>query len=194
LAHDDDSDASLMGRAAGGDPAAFDVLVRRWKNRVFRLALRFVRRPEDAEDMTQEVFMKVYRTAASYRRDAPFEHWLLRIATNTCVDRLRAARRRPEEVLSAITPDAAGWLDRALGGRSLRAIEIESARATAADLLATLSPKDRTVLVLLDLEGRSAQEVAAAIGSTRAAVKVRAMRARRALRRLAERGPRARPS
>ena len=194
MAHEDDSDASLMGRAAGGDPAAFDVLVRRWKNRVFRLALRFVRRPEDAEDMTQEVFMKVFRTAATYRMDAPFEHWLLRIATNTCVDRLRAARRRPEDVLSAITPDAATWLDRALGGRSLRALEIESARRTAGELLSTLSPKDRAVLVLLDLEGLSAQQVAAAIGSTRAAVKVRAMRARRALRRIALRAPRGRPS
>ena len=189
MAHDDDSDASLMGRAAGGEPAAFDVLVRRWKNRVFRLALRFVRRPEDAEDMTQEVFMKVYRTAASYRRDAPFEHWLLRIATNTCVDRLRAARRRPEEVLSALAADPAAWLDRALGGQSLRDLEMESARTTAAELLATLPPKDRMVLVLLDLEGRSAQEVAAAIGSTRGAVKVRALRARRALRRLALRAP-----
>ena len=91
-AHDDESDASLMGRAARGDPAAFDDLVLRWKNRVFRLALRFFRRPEDAEDVTQEVFMKVYRTAATYRMDAPFEHWLLRIATNTCRDRMRSTR------------------------------------------------------------------------------------------------------
>ncbi len=189
LAHDDESDASLMGRAAGGDPAAFDVLVRRWKNRVFRLALRFFRRPEDAEDVTQEVFMKVYRTAATYRMDAPFEHWLLRISTNACLDRLRSQSRRPEEVLSAITPDAGAWLDRALGGSALEALQAEAAKETAAELLATLPPKDRTVLVLLDLEGLSAREVAAATGSTRAAVKVRAMRARRALRRLAL-GPR----
>jgi len=184
LAREDESDASLMGRAARGDPAAFDALVRRWKNRVFRLALRFFRRPEDAEDVTQEVFMKVYRTAGSYRMDAPFEHWLLRIATNACRDRLRALRRRPEEVLSRITADAGGWLDRALSGAALLAQQAEAAKETAAELLATLPPKDRAVLVLLDLEGLSAWEVAAATGSTRAAVKVRAMRARRALRRL----------
>ena len=184
-AHDDESDASLMGRAAGGDPAAFDVLVRRWKNRVFRLALRFFRRPEDAEDVSQEVFMKVYRTAASYRMEAPFEHWLLRIATNACRDRLRSLRPRPEEVLSAITPDAGAWLDRALSGVALQAQQAEAAKEAAVELLATLPPKDRTVLVLLDLEVLSAREVAAATGSTRAAVKVRAMRARRALRRLA---------
>ena len=190
MAHDDESDASLMGRAAGGDPAAFDVLVRRWKNRVFRLALRYFRRPEDAEDVTQEVFLKVYRTAATYRKDAPFEHWLLRVSTNACLDRLRASRRRREEVLSTITPDAGAWLDRALGGTSLEAQQADTARGLAAELLSTLAPKDRAVLVLMDIEGLSARETAAAIGSTRAAVKVRAMRARRALRRLALSVPR----
>jgi len=189
LAHDDESDASLMGRAAGGDPAAFDVLVRRWKNRVFRLALRFFRRPEDAEDVVQEVFLKLYRTSAIYRSEAPFEHFLLKIATNACVDRLRDRRRRREEVLSSITSDSAAWLDRALGGAALQAQQAEAARTLAAELLATLRPMDRTVLVLMDLEGLTSREAAAATGSTRAAVKVRAMRARRALRRLAQRLP-----
>ena len=189
MPHDDESDASLMGRAAGGDPAAFEVLVRRWKNRVYRLALRFFRRPEDAEDVTQEVFLKLYRTAPTYRSDAPLEHFLLKIATNTCVDRLRDTRRRREEVLSAITPDARAWLDRALGGAALEAQQAVAAKGLAADLLATLPPKDRMVLVLMDLEGLTSSEVAAATGSTRAAVKVRAMRARRALRRFAERPP-----
>ena len=189
MAHDDESDASLMERAAGGDPAAFDVIVRRWKNRVFRLAMRFFRRPEDAEDVTQEVFLKLYRTAATYRSDAPFEHYLLRVATNACIDRLRATRRRREEVLSALAADTGAWLDRALAGEALEAQQAEAAKGLAAELLATLPPRDRTVLVLMDLEGLSAREVAEATGSTRAAVKVRAMRARRALRRLAGRIP-----
>jgi len=189
LVHDDESDASLMQKAAGGDPAAFDVLVRRWKTRVFRLALRFFRRPEDAEDIVQEVFLKLYRTAATYRSDAPFEHYLLRVATNACIDRLRDTRRRREEVLSALTTDAGAWLDRALGGTALEAQQAEAAKGLAAELLATLPPKDRMVLVLLDLEGLSALEVAEATGSTRAAVKVRAMRARRSLRRLVQRFP-----
>ncbi len=185
MAHDDESDASIMGKAAGGDPAAFDALVRRWKNRIYRLALRFFRRPEDAEDVTQEVFLKLYRAAATYRSGAPLEHYLMKIATNACLDRLRERRRRPEQVLSGITPDAGAWLDRALAGVALETQQAEAAKGLAAELLATLPPKDRTVLVLLDLEGLSTQEVAAATGSTRAAVKVRAMRARRALRRIA---------
>lgn len=162
---DDASDASLLARAAAGEAAAFDVLVGRRNNRVFRLALRFFRRPEDAEEIAQEVFLKLYRT-------------------RTCVDRLRDRRRRPESVLADVTPDASAWLDAALTGAALEAQQAEAARTLAADLLATLPPKDRMVLVLLDLEGLSAREVAAATGSTRAAVKVRAFRARRALRRL----------
>jgi len=189
LVDDDASDASLMRKVAGGDPAAFDILVGRWRSRVFRLALRFFRRPEDAEDVAQEVFLKLYQTAASYRSEAPLEHFLLRIATNACVDRLRESRRRRERVLSAITPEAGAWLDRALSGAALEAQEAEAAKGLAAELLATLPPKDRTVLVLMDLEGLTAQEVAEATGSTRAAVKVRAMRARRALRRIARRLP-----
>ena len=187
---DDASDASLLARAAAGEAAAFDLLVGRWKNRLFRLALRFFRRPEDAEEIAQEVFLKVYRMAASYRSDAPFEHWLLRIATNTCVDRLRERRRRREDILADITPDAGAWLDAALAGASQEAQQAEAARALAADLLDSLPPKDRMVLVLMDLEGLSAREVAASTGSTRAALKVRALRARRALRRLADGIPR----
>jgi len=183
---DDASDASLLARAAAGEAAAFDQLVGRWKSRLYRLALRFFRRPEDAEEVAQEVFLKLYRMAASYRSDAPFEHWLLRIATNTCVDRLRERRRRREEVLAEITPEADAWLDAALAGTAQEARQAETARTLAADLLDRLPPRDRMVLVLMHLEGLSAREVAAVTGSTRGAVKVRALRARRALRRLAE--------
>ncbi len=182
-----DTDAELVARAAAGDVDAFEELVRKWKDRVFRLAFRFFRRREDAEDVAQEVFLRMFRAIGSYRSDAPFEHWLLRIATNVSRDELRERRRKPAVVLSDITGEPAAWLDRALSGAALVAAEAGRARALAADLLDSLSPGDRIVLVLMDLEGMSAAETAAATGSTRGAVKVRAMRARRALCRLAER-------
>jgi RNA polymerase sigma-70 factor (ECF subfamily) len=187
---DDEPDSSLASRAAGGDGRALDALVVRWRDRVFRLAHRVLRRPEDADDVAQEVFLKMVRSIGTYRSDAPFEHWLLRIATNTCRDHLRERRRRPAAVLADMTDDASAWLDRALSGASLAATEAESARILASNLLDTLHPKDRMILVLLDLEGRSTEEIAAILGSTRAAIKVRAMRARRALRQLTERLPR----
>lgn len=186
---DEASDASLIARAAAGEEAAFDLLVARWKDRVFRLALRFFRRPEDAEEVAQEVFLKVYRSAASYRSEAPFENWLLRIATNACRDRLRQRRVRRETLLADVAENPAVWLDAALSGTSLEVAQAEAARRVAFQLLDTLPPKDRVVLVLMDLEGRSAAEIAAMTGSTRAAVKVRAFRARRALRRLADSVP-----
>ena len=159
---------------------SFDDLVARWKVRVFRLAGRFFPRPEDAEDVTQEVFLKVFRSLPTFRGDAPLEHWILRIATTTCQDELRRRQRRPE----ARTHDAATLLERALAGKALDAAEATAASSLAADLLDRLPPRDRVVLTLLDLEGFSAAEVADFTGSTRAAVKVRAMRARRALRRM----------
>jgi RNA polymerase sigma-70 factor, ECF subfamily len=174
-------------RAAAGESSAFDVLVLRHRDRVFRLCRRFFRRPEDAEEAAQETFLKVYQALARYRESAPFDHWLLRIATNTCRDLLRHRRRRPEAVLADITDAPAEWLDAALRGASLEQVEAEHARALAARLLDTLPPKDRIVLVLMDLEGMTAAEVANVTGSTRGAVKVRAMRARRALGKLAER-------
>lgn len=187
---DDDLDASLLARVAGGEAAAFDRLVERWTPRVFRLALRFFRRPEDAEEVAQEVFLRLHRAAGTYRAGAPFENWLLRIATNVCRDRLRRKRTRKETLVADIAEDASGWLDLALRGAALEVARAEAARDLAADLLNRLPPKDRIVLVLMDLEGFSSEEVAAATGSTRAAVKVRAMRARRALRRLAASVPR----
>ncbi|HEV8120773.1 MAG TPA: sigma-70 family RNA polymerase sigma factor [Candidatus Polarisedimenticolia bacterium] len=178
---------------------SFDDLVARWKVRVFRLAGRFFPRPEDAEDVAQEVFLKVFRSLGSYRGEAPLEHWILRIATTTCQDELRRRRRRPETTVSAAAgalrgngadagaPDAVSpeaLLERALAGKALDAAEAAAARSVAADLLDRLPARDRVVLTLLDLEGFSAAEVADFTGSTRAAVKVRAMRARRALRRM----------
>lgn len=185
-----DEEALLVARAAAGEAEAFDDLVRRFKNRVFRLARRFVRRYEDAEEIVQEVFLKVHRALPGYRSGAPFEHWILRVATNACRDALRRRRRRGEVAVSQIASDPGSWLDAALSGASLEAGRAEAARQLAADLLDLLPPKDRIVLVLMDLEGLSAAEVAAATGSTRAAVKVRAMRARRSLRRIAGRVPR----
>jgi RNA polymerase sigma-70 factor (ECF subfamily) len=181
---DEATDAELARRAAAGEAAAFDALAARWSGRVYRLARRFFRRAEDAEEVVQETLLKAWRALGSYRAEAPFEHWLLRIATRTCYDALRERRRRRETLMAEITEDAGRWLDAALKGASLETAHAEEARRVAASLLETRPPKDRVVLVLLDLEGMPAADVAAATGSTRAAVKVRAMRARRALRRL----------
>lgn len=162
----------LIAACRRGDEAAFAALVRRHQRRVFRLAGRFFRRPEDVEDVAQETFLRAWRKLGSYRAEAPFEHWLTRLCLNACYQRLR--RQRPEESGAELpeggegrTPDPAA------------ALEVRR-------LLARLAPADRFVLLLLDGEGWSSEEIAARLGWTRSRVKVRAHRARRRLRRLVE--------
>lgn len=163
-------ESRLVEQAKGGDQAAFGALVRQHQRRVFRLVGRFFRRPQDVDDVAQEVFLVVWRKLGSYRGDAPFEHWLTRVCLNQCYQQLR--RRKVEEVdLTAAGEPAATPVD-------------PTAVVEAARLLARLPAKDRFLLLLLDGEGWSTEEIAARLGWSRANVKVRAHRARGKLRRL----------
>ncbi|MCB1056905.1 MAG: RNA polymerase sigma factor [Acidobacteria bacterium] len=168
-----DSEAGLVLAAQRGDQAAFGALVRRHQRRVFRLVGRFYRHPEDVDDLAQETFLLAWRKLGSYRRDAPFEHWLTRLCLNQCYQELR--KRRPREVdLEAVRDTPAPCQ-----GDPTAALD-------AARLLAQLPPKDRFLLLLLDGEGWSTEEIAERLGWSRSNVKVRAHRARKALRRRVE--------
>lgn len=161
---------SWIAASLDGDRDAFDELVRRYQQRVFRLAGRFFRRPEDVEDVAQETFLTVWRKLHTYAAKAPFEHWLTRVCTRCCYARLR---QRP-------APEPLENIDRPVGpGDPSAPIELER-------LLAHLKPADRMVLLLLDGEGWSTAEIADRLGWTRTNVKVRAHRARTRLRRLVE--------
>ena len=161
-----------VAAARKGDQAAFGELVRRHQRRVFQLAGRFFRRPEEVEDVAQETFLQVWRKLHTYAARAPFEHWLTRVCLNCCYARLRK-RKVVEEPL-----------DESLSGaRSDPTLGVEVER-----LLARLAPADRFVLILLHGEGHSVREIAEKLGWSRANVKVRAHRARKKLRRLLEEG------
>ena len=153
-----------------GDRDAFAELVRRYQQRVFRLAGRFFRRPEDVEEVAQETFLTVWRKLHTYAARAPFEHWLTRVCLRCCYARLRQ-RPAPEPLEDADRPVAPGD---------------PAARVELERLLARLKPADRMVLLLLDGEGWSTAEIADRLGWTRANVKVRAHRARARLRRVVE--------
>lgn len=164
-----DADAPLVARSRQGDPDAFGELVARHQARVFRLAGRLFRRREEVEDVAQETFLRAWTRLASYRGEAPFEHWLTRLALRCAYDRLR--RQRPEDEIvhepEAPRPDP-------------------DARLEVERLLARLAPADRMVLLLLEGEGWSTAEIAGRLGWTQVNVKVRAHRARRKLRAWAE--------
>jgi RNA polymerase sigma-70 factor (ECF subfamily) len=154
-----------------GDQGAFAALVRAHERRVFRLAGRFFRHREDAEEVAQETFLRAWSKLAGYRADAPFEHWLTRICLNCCYERLRRRHIRTEELL----PETAA----APSHDPTAAVEVER-------LLRRLSPADRFVLLLLDGEGWPVEEIAHRVGWSASNVKVRAHRARKLLRRLLE--------
>jgi RNA polymerase sigma-70 factor (ECF subfamily) len=150
---------------------------------VFKVAGRFFRQRSLVEEAAQEVFLKAFTQLGTYEGRGPMEGWLTRIATNTCLNILRAAKRRPELTASDLTEDQNHWLDRKLsdaGSELHRANERTLVAADLADrLLGTLSPEDRLTLTLIDGEDASVREVAEMTGWSEAKVKVRAFRARR---------------
>jgi RNA polymerase sigma factor (sigma-70 family) len=161
---------------------------------LYPLVIRIVRshlpRRMAEEDLAQEVFVKLFRRLHQYQPHAgvPLEHWVSRLAVRTCLDALRAERRRPELRWSDLSEDEAAWLD-VMVTDAPAGPELTSAAALEVieQLLAQLSPPDRLVITLLDLEQLSVNEIAQQTGWSATRVKVRAFRARRKLRVLASR-------
>jgi RNA polymerase sigma-70 factor, ECF subfamily len=184
-------DLRLVRRVLDGDQEAFTLLVRRHQRQVAAMAGRFFRRREAVEDVAQEVFVKAYQALASFRGDVPLAHWLARITTNTCYDRLRAQRRAQEIAVSELAGAPADFWERLEAPGTAHDDTFwrrEDARLTAEALLARLSPADRLLLTLLVLQELDVAEVARLTGWSRVNVKVRALRARRRMRRLLEKG------
>lgn len=158
--------------------------MRRYSPRVFSVASRFFRQRSLVEEAAQEVFLKAYTQLGSFEGRGSFEGWLTRIATNTCLNMIRGAKRRPESTVSDLTNDEQNWLEQQSGdGREQFSVENNLVAADLADrLLAVLPPEDQQALLMIDGEDASIKEVAEATGWSESKVKVRAFRARRKLR------------
>ncbi|HYY57613.1 MAG TPA: sigma-70 family RNA polymerase sigma factor [Pyrinomonadaceae bacterium] len=190
-AADEPSDAELVARAGAGDEAAFEQLFNRHRRRVALIAGRFFRQREQIEDVVQESFTKAYFALPVFNnsQEASFAAWLARIAFNACYDELRRIKRRPESSISDVSEEEAVWLKEQLSADA-SAHDVEStmvARDLAGKLLSRLSPEDRLVLVMLDVEGMTVSEIAESNRWSVSKVKVRAHRARARLRRVLER-------
>lgn len=184
-------DDRLVELSLQGNDQAFENLVGRYRRRVFAIARHFFRQPETVEDIAQETFTKAYFALHSYQRGASLEYWLARIAVNNCYDELRRRKSRGELTVSDLTDDEVNWMDNKLAQvsvhRHLQIGEREVATEVTRKLLDKLSPEDRTILVLLHAEEYSVAEIAKLIGWTEAKVKIRAFRARHAMRKLLQR-------
>ncbi|MCL5099060.1 MAG: RNA polymerase sigma factor [Candidatus Omnitrophica bacterium] len=180
------NDPELIAAVLNGDLASFEPLIQRHQPRIFAAIRRYARRESEVEDIAQEVFVKAFQKLASFRGEAPFEHWLMRLTVRTCYDFLRAHRRRRELPLTDLTETEAEWLERF-------AVQPDSAEETAAAArelveraLEHLSPAARLVITLLEIEDRSVKEIAQLTGWSVSLVKVRAFRARNEMRKWLE--------
>ena len=177
-------DLDLARQAQVGDESAFAEIVRRYSPRVFSVASRFFRQRSLVEEAAQEVFLKAYTQLGSFEGRGSLEGWLTRIATNTCLNMVRGAKRRPELTVSDLTDDEASWLEhQSAGDGEAPSVENELVATDLADrVLSVLSPEDQQALLMIDGEDASIKEVAEVTGWSESKVKVRAFRARKKVR------------
>ncbi len=176
------SDADLVRSVLGGQTQDFEELVRRHQPRVFSTARRYARRETEVEDIVQEVFLKAFERLSGFRFEAPFEHWLMRVAVRTCYDFLRAHQRSKETSFTDLTTEEDDWLERCRVDPDGADERAEAARTLVRRLMETLAPEFRLVIQLLEIEERSIKEIHEATGWSVPLIKVRAFRARAAMR------------
>lgn len=164
------ADSELISRAAGGDPTAFQALVERHRAMVYRVAYQFAGNHHDAEDIAQEVFLKVYRSLDRFRHDAQLSSWMYRIVMNACIDHRRrqvSAAAAPfgdeaEQKLLNTAEETPGPEARAYAGELGQVLETEIAR---------LPPGQRIVFVMRHHQGLKLGEIAEALGLAEGTVK-----------------------
>jgi RNA polymerase sigma-70 factor (ECF subfamily) len=169
-------DAELMRRVQAGDEAALGMLMQRWEFPVKSVIGRIVLNSREAEELAQEVFVRVWQQREKFRAEAAFRPWIFAIAVNLARNRLRWWRSRPEVALEEWTENAS----ESQGGAG--AAEAAERAAAVRDAVAALPVDLREALVLFEYEQMSHAEIAAAVGATTKAVETRIYRARERLR------------
>ncbi|MER5261000.1 RNA polymerase sigma factor SigM [Saccharothrix sp. NRRL B-16348] len=164
------SDADLITAHAAGDPHAFSELVRRHRDRMWAVALRTLRDPEEAADALQEAFISAFRAAASFRAESQVTTWLHRIVVNACLDRMRRRQTRPTVPLPEAGPGEPVAPRDAMAERETRLV-VQAA-------LNELPEEQRAPIVLVDVEGYSVAETAQLLGIAEGTVKSRCARGR----------------
>lgn len=182
------SDEELMLRYAGGDLTAFETLVKRHERQLFHYIRRSCQRPELAEELLQETFLRVVRHAGSYQPTAKFSTWVYTIARNLCIDRARRQRGPAEVSLNAAPgadPDAPALIDR-LADPQASASNVDYQRQTfrqrLLDALDQLPEEQREVFILREFSGLKFHEIAQTVGCKVPTVKSRMRYALEALR------------
>lgn len=168
------SDQELLRAHVDGDPDAFATLIARHQNRLWAIALRTMRNPEEAADALQDAYISAFRRAGSFRGEAQVTTWLHRVVVNACLDRIRRNKVRLADPLPD-DPDRAAEL-----GVDVKVdpLELEQQRGDVAWALRQLNADQRAALILVDMEGYSVDEAAAILGCAPGTIKSRCARGR----------------
>jgi RNA polymerase sigma-70 factor (ECF subfamily) len=167
---------TTIQRAAEGDQAAWDTIVRTYWRKVFNVAYRFVGTYDEAEDLTQEIFLRVFRSLNTFDRRANFQTWLISVSRNFCIDRYRSGRRDREVFAREVDPST---LQAETTEPSPHArVELQDRVALLREALRALSPPLRSAVLLRDIHELSYQEIADQLGVAEGTVKSRINRGR----------------
>lgn len=174
---------AVIRRVCAGDTDAFEALVTAYQKQVYNLALRTVGNEEDAADMTQEAFLRAYRSLGSFRGDSKFSVWLYRLTTNICIDFLRSRGRRPTVSLTAADEDEEPQELDVADDRfdPVQSLERAELRRAVQRGLASLPEDYRRILMLRELSGLSYAEIGQVLRLEEGTVKSRLFRARKKL-------------
>jgi RNA polymerase sigma-70 factor (ECF subfamily) len=169
----------LIQKAQQGDAGAFNQVVSAYRRRILGTISRLIGRPEDVEDVAQEVFIRLYFSLAQLRTAEVFEPWLYRLTVNASYDYLRKSRRRIESRMADLSEQQVMMADAVAGSRA-QSDEVEKRRVrdTVQELLGTVSEEDRILLTLKEVEGLSLKELEKIYDVNENALKVRLFRAR----------------
>jgi RNA polymerase sigma-70 factor (ECF subfamily) len=172
-------DFGLIQRAQKGDEAAFNQIVAQYRRRILGTVSRVIGRPEDVEDVGQEVFVRLYYSLEQLRSPEVFEPWLYRLTQNACFDYLRRRKRRNESRMSDLSEQAVMMADaEASSDAQLEEDRKAGIREFTHELLDEVSEEDRILLTLKEVEGLSIKELEEIYQINENAVKVRLFRAR----------------
>jgi RNA polymerase sigma-70 factor, ECF subfamily len=185
--HQSPEEAELLRAAQKGDRVAFEKLVRTYDRSVLRLALNLLRSPEDAQDVYQETFLRVYKNLHMFRADSNFHTWVYRIASNICVDYLRKRKVRREESMVVETADGerdrvTDLKERRAQSDPQRALINRRLGAKIEAVLAELTPRERVVFELRHYQGLRLRNIGEALGTSEEAAKTCLVRATQKMR------------
>ncbi len=180
-------DRELVERCQRGDLAAYEILVGRYRQRVYSLAYSMLRNEQDATDLSQEAFIKAWRAICGFKKNASFYTWIYRITTNLGIDFVRKRDRRPTVPFEeTVDPDADASVEIAPSNQPLPTDELrrKELRAQIDAALLELSPEHRVVVQLRELDGLEYAEIAKAVGCQIGTVMSRLHYARKHLQKL----------